>query len=309
VNGPLLSFATGVAGALCAHLFQALFAAGEMALINADPSRLRALESQGVRGAPAALRLAAQPERLLAASLIGAGISITSATFLWHAALAATGMRTPLIAVVTIAATLTTEVLAKGLARGRPERLAALLAQPLGWLGWLGVPLGPVTRLLGGGDGVRRAELALILRERAPGGERQIGGLFTALRLGRMSAGRAMRPVATLIGLPESAPVSALEILPGRRTRIALLDAEGRPDGRLVSVKSALGLPPATPLASLAIDSVRLPEATPLGDALELMRSGGHEFVFIVRGAAITGFLTQYDLSRLLLQELPQEAR
>jgi CBS domain containing-hemolysin-like protein len=204
--------------------------------------------------------------------------------------------------------TLATELLAKGFARCRPEILAPLLSGPLSLLGGAGAPFYALTRpLRERRHAPRRAELLLILRERAPAGRESLAQLFTALRLSRLTLARAARPLTHLAALPADATVAALRALPTGHTRIALLDENRRPDGRVISVKAALGRSPGEPLAPFAQPVLRLPENLPLSEAIERLRAGGQEFVLLTRGAAISGFTTQYDCARLLLREIPRE--
>ena len=305
---PLARLLIGIGGALLAHGVQGLFSAGEMAHVNADPFRLQEAAARGVRGAARAAALAAAPERLLAASLLGSGLSISLATFLWGLAFRHAGLSHLAVAAAAIPMALATELLAKGFARSRPETLAPLLSGPLSLLGGLGAPFYKLARRLRERrHAPRRAELLLILRERAPAGSESLAQLFTALRLSRLTLSRAARPLSHLAALPEEATVSALRALHSAHTRVALLDARGRPGGLVITVKAALGRSPGEPLAPLAQPALRLPESLPLSDAIEQLRASGQEFVLLTRGAAITGFTTQYDCARLLLREMPRE--
>jgi CBS domain containing-hemolysin-like protein len=285
---------------------QALFAAGEMAHVNANPAVLAKLAAAGQRGAARALKLSGAPERLLTASLLGSGLSITLATFSWDHAFGQAGLPHWVTALVAVPVCLTTEVLAKSLACRRPELLAPLLSAPLKILGELGRPLYALTRRLRSPRrALPRSELALILRERAPGA---IAGFYTALRLNRLTTARAARPLSHLAGLPEGA--LAGEVFNEKLTahsRLALLDGDGRPTGAVISVKRTLDLTPETPVRSLAQQPLRIPESQLLSRSIEEMRDNRAEFVFLTRGGVITGFTTQYDCSRLLLRELPQE--
>jgi len=306
---PLPHLLFGVAGALGAHALQALFSAGEMAHVNANPATLEKLAAAGQRGAKRALKLASAPERLLTASLLGSGLSITLATFLWGDAFRSAGLPRWITALVAVPVCLTTDILAKGLANRRPELLAPLLSAPLKLLGEVGRPFYAVTRRLRSPHrALPRSELAMILRERAPAGPAALAGLFTALRLNRLSAARAARPLSHLAGLPEETPAGEV-INPAlvAHSRLALLDDQGRPTGAVISVKRTLDLPPETPLRAVAERVLLIPENQLLSRVIEEMRNARAEFVFLTRGGVITAFTTQYDCSRLLLRELPQD--
>lgn len=280
-----------------------------MAHVNANPATLEKLAAAGQRGAARALHLAAAPERLLTASLLGSSLSITLATFLWGDAFRSAGLPHWITVLVAVPVCLTTDILAKGLACRRPELLAPLLSAPLSFLGVVGHPFYAITRRLRSPRRpLPRSELALILRERAPAGAAALAGLFTALRLNRLSAARAARPLSHLAGLPEETPAGeVLQSAPASHSRLALLDARGKPTGAVISVKRTLDLPPATPLSTVAERPLQIPENQLLSRVIEEMRNARAEFVFLTKGGVITGFTTQYDCSRLLLRELPQD--
>jgi len=150
MSGPILSWPaiTGILFFLL--LASAFFSASETALTRARRFRLRLLSDQGNRGAGRAEHLLRQPERMLAAILLGnnfvniAASSLTAAIFVRIFGQA--GIFYATIA-MTIVVVILAEILPKTIAVAHAERTACIVAAPLQWIIRL---LAPLTSLLMG---------------------------------------------------------------------------------------------------------------------------------------------------------------
>lgn len=176
-----------------------VFAMSELAIVTARPSRLHAMAAGGTRGAQAAIELAAAPNRFLSTVQIGitligilagafGGSTIArelSSFFAGVPALASFGQSLALFTVVgtiTFFTVVLGELVPKRIAMTNPERIAALVAQPMTLLSRLATPLvrllslatEGVLRLLGIQDGqeesVSEEEIRLLVQQSAQAG-------------------------------------------------------------------------------------------------------------------------------------------
>ncbi|MBN9026465.1 hemolysin family protein [Kaistia sp. MMO-174] len=180
--------------------FNGFFALSEIAVVSSRPARLQFMANEGVRGATTALRLAEDPTGFLSAVQIGITlVAILSGAF-GEAALAtpltdflmyefpSLGARASTIATVIVVVGLAYfsliagELVPKRLALTNPERLACLVARPVGMLARIALPVvwflrlstDTVLRLIGkqGNDerGVTEEEVKTMIAEGAEAG-------------------------------------------------------------------------------------------------------------------------------------------
>ena len=133
-------------------LLNGLFAMSEIALVTARKARLQALVDDGDPGAAAALALNEQPTRFLSTIQVGiTSIGVLSgivgeaalaepfgawlvATFHVEPDNARWGATALVVVVITYAAIVLGELVPKRIAQMGPERIARMVARPIGWL-------------------------------------------------------------------------------------------------------------------------------------------------------------------------------
>ena len=146
-----------IAAVLALTLVNGLLAMSELAVVSSRKSRLEQLAAQGSRGARAALKLAEDPSRFL--STVQIGITLVGVvagafsgatlgqrlgawldTFAWlspHGASVGTAIT---VIAITYLSLVVGELVPKRLALANPERIAALIARPMGALSTIAAP-------------------------------------------------------------------------------------------------------------------------------------------------------------------------
>ena len=146
-----------IAAVLALTLVNGLLAMSELAVVSSRKSRLEQLAAQGSRGARAALKLAEDPSRFL--STVQIGITLVGVvagafsgatlgqrlgawldTFAWlspHGASVGTAIT---VIAITYLSLVVGELVPKRLALANPERVAALIARPMGALSTIAAP-------------------------------------------------------------------------------------------------------------------------------------------------------------------------
>ncbi|HEX7214991.1 MAG TPA: hemolysin family protein [Methylomirabilota bacterium] len=169
-------------------LANAFFAGSEIALVSARPSRLSQLRGEGVAGAAEAAELKRDPDRLLATIQVAITVVGTLASAVGGAA--AVEALTPrlqgsglpgaeswggpvslglVVLLISFVSLVIGELTPKALALRNPERWAAAVASPIGWL--VRMLSGPsrmltwATRLILTGFGLRDAPIAPVVSE------------------------------------------------------------------------------------------------------------------------------------------------
>ena len=169
-------------------LANAFFAGSEIALVSARPSRLSQLKNEGVAGAAEAAELKRDPDRFLATIQVAITVVGTLASAVGGAA--AVEALTPrlqslglpgapawggpvslgiVVLLISFVSLVVGELTPKALALRNPERWAAVVASPIGWL--VGLLSGPsrvltwATRLILSVFGLRDAPIAPVVSE------------------------------------------------------------------------------------------------------------------------------------------------
>ncbi|MEK0082539.1 hemolysin family protein [Benzoatithermus flavus] len=142
---------------LCLILLNGFFAMSELAVVSARKPRLKAMADARQRGAEAALALIENPGRFLSSVQIGITLigvlagAFSGATLAGHLAvelrrlgigpgLADTVAVVVVVAAVTYLSLIVGELVPKQVALRNPERIAALVARPMGLLGRIAAP-------------------------------------------------------------------------------------------------------------------------------------------------------------------------
>jgi magnesium and cobalt exporter, CNNM family len=327
-------------------LLNGYFAAAEIALVTARRAALQGAADKGSKGARAALKLLADPNRLLstisaAITLVGfAAASATAVTFerpladlLRSAGIAwitpvASGVAVFLVTIVITYLTLVFGELApKRLGLQRSEKVAQAVALPVTWLSFglspliwvLGHSTDVIARLLGvkAGDvaqGVSEEEIKLLVREQGSLLEeekRMIGEVF---ELGDTVAREIMVPRVDASMIEDTLTVG--EALPYfRRTGFSRMPVFHEDPDTVVGVallKDLLGPIAAGHLDEPLVRSVRqplfVPETKPILDLLQEMRSSHNHMVIVVdEHGGTAGLVTIEDIVEEIVGEIADE--
>lgn len=327
-------------------LLNGYFAAAEIALVTARRAALQGAADKGSKGARAALKLLADPNRLLstisaAITLVGfAAASATAVTFekpladlLISAGIAwidpvASGVAVFLVTIVITYLTLVFGELApKRLGLQRSEKVAQAVALPVTWLSiglapliWvLGPSTDVIARLLGvragdGAQGVSEEEIKLLVREQGSLLEeekRMIGEVF---ELGDTVAREVMVPRVDASMIEDTATVG--EALPHfRRTGFSRMPVFHEDPDSVVGVallKDLLGPITAGHVDEPLVRSMRpplfVPETKPILDLLQEMRSSHNHMVIVVdEHGGTAGLVTIEDIVEEIVGEIADE--
>ncbi len=123
----------GVALVVACLVTQAFFAASETALVTANRASLKTRADGGDKGATAALELLHREDRLLGTTLVGANLSMISATTLAAGLLIRAGVSSEIVVTALFVPVVLVfgETLPKTLASHHADALAPILARPL----------------------------------------------------------------------------------------------------------------------------------------------------------------------------------
>lgn len=324
-------------------LLNGVFSMSEMAVVSARKVRLEQLANGGDRDARAALALANEPNRFLATIQFGITlVGIFTGAF-GGAALAAplaaalrgvpglTGYADGLaLALVVIAITYLSlifgELVPKRLALNSPERVAKLVARPMGLLSRLATPfvalLGASTDLVlralrvrpADEDPVTEEEVAILIEQGTRAGvfDAAEGEIVEAVfRLNDRSIGSLMTPRTDIVWLDVAAPHAELcrTVIHSKHSRFPV--CRGGPDEVLGLVTTANVLAPSTPdvpfdLYALMHPATFLPETVPAFRAIEsFKRSGEHLAIVIDEYGTTLGIITAFDILEALVGGIP----
>jgi len=325
-------------------LLNGLFAMSEMAVVSARKSRLQQGVQEKEPGASAALRLADKPGRFLSTIQVGitligvlsgaiGGATLADSITAWlgrfpflapYAAPIGIGS---VVVLITYLSLVLGELAPKRLALGNPERIAAAVARPMGFLGRL---LGPVVRLLNvsteavlrvaGVRGRRRSpvteeEIKLMLEEGAAGGwfdpeERQMIGRVFRLADRRLSI--VMTPRPEIEWLDVNADQAEIRDCLVKSTHSRLPVCNGDLDHVLGVVYSKDLL--AQALMGDALDVRRclrqapfVPESVDAYAMLEIFRHSPTRLALVMdEYGGLQGLVTPNDLLQALVGEIPE---
>jgi putative hemolysin len=307
---------------------EAFFALSEIALISASRERLQSRAQAGSRSAAVAQRLLAQPERLLATTLIATNLTLVASSFAANEAAArligperswwAIAVLVPVILVFA-------EILPKFLARRYADSLALVVAIPVKATMFV---LSPAVALAGGFSRavtgrfkrpgtkqqyVTKEELkALVLAERSAELDPDEARLITRL-LGMAGARirEVMTPLPDVVSVPGTASLSLVCETIRKHGFSRLPVFQDRTDN-IIGVVHAMDLIMAPPEAGQFKQFVRkayyVPESGKVDQLLEEFRKRGHELAVVVdeHGAA-AGIVTMEDLLEEMVGEILDE--
>jgi putative hemolysin len=323
------------------------FAAAEIALVSARRTALQQSAEKGSAGARAALRLLADPNRLLstisvAITLVGfTAASLAAVTFDEPLTAALTAARIPGISslaaglavfLVTIAVTYFTlvfgELTPKRLGLKRSERVATAVARPVTWLSaaltpvvWLlGRSTDVTSRLIGlrtgpeEGHAVSEEEIKILVTEQGTLLDEEKRMIREVFELGDTVAREIMVPRVDMEMLPDTLTVG--EALPRFRTtgfsRIPVFhDAPDDVTG-VALLKDLLGPMAAgrtaDPLGPLARQALFVPETKPILDLLQEMRAARNHMAIVVdEHGGTAGVVTIEDILEEVIGDISDE--
>ena len=143
-----------IAAILICLMLSAFFSGSETALTASSKAKLRARADRGDSGAEAAVRVTADSEKLIGAILLGNNVvnilAASLATALFTRLLGAGGVAIATL-VMTVLVLIFSEVMPKTYAISAPEKVASLVARPIGILTVILSPIVSVVRLIVGG--------------------------------------------------------------------------------------------------------------------------------------------------------------
>ncbi|HEU4437964.1 MAG TPA: hemolysin family protein [Methylomirabilota bacterium] len=329
-------------------LANAFFAGSEIALVSARPSRLNQLKSEGVAGAAGAVELKRDPDRFLATIQVAITVVGTLASAVGGAA--AVEALTPrlqgsglpgaekwggpvslglVVLVISFVSLVVGELTPKALALRNPERWAALVASPIGWL--VQVLAGPsrvltwATRLILTVVGLRDAPIAPIVSEEEvkylvregtvqgvfePGERDLVNRVFqftdTPVRL-------VMVPRPNILGLDiETPPDKVLErVAEVGHTRVPVYRGSIEGTVGVVVIKdlfrcAALGEP--VSLQRLMHPPLFVPETAPVSEVLRQFQRRRLQLALVVdEYGQVGGLVTTEDLLEEIVGEIRDE--
>ncbi len=327
-------------------LLNGVFAGAEIALVSVRPTRLAELADAGSGGAAAALRLKADPERLLATvqvaiSLVSAGAgAFGGAAFASDLApllaryepLAGASHEIALVLVVAVIAYLSLvlgELVPKSIALRGADRYALLAARPIEWLAVLARPAvwflmrssNSVLRVIGDHTSfvegrISREELSAIVddaTERA-GVDPEAGEIASrALDLSELTAQDVMVHRRLVVALPEDSTVEQLRkaLLDDGHRRVPIYgqnidDVKGYVSWRDVLERLWSGAP--IDVASILRPCWFVPDSTSAMDLLrEMQKRRAHMAIVVDEHGGTAGIVTLEDLLEELVGEIESE--
>jgi CBS domain containing-hemolysin-like protein len=330
-----MSIAVLVTTIVLCVIFQAFFAASEIALVAADDLKVRAERERGDRAAVVLNRLLEHRDRIVAMMLTGNNLATVIAAASLTSFLHAISPRASLLAPFILApiSLLLGESLPKMLALRAPLPFARLAARPLSVLAAVLAPLliaeTALSRLLRRMAGVSptaesvfmsREDLALLVRRRpqdpaAPGpdailpSEQQM--ISRIFRFTRAEARRAMVPLVRVEAVPEETTIAgAIERV--RRDGFTRIPVFHERIFDIVGVLHAFDLLEAPDLSRSVTEVMRpvsyFPESTPLDEILiALQRTRETLAVVVDEYGGAAGIITMEDLLEEVVGDIEDE--
>jgi putative hemolysin len=311
-------------------LLEAFFAAAEIAFVSANRRRLQHLAEEGHRGAKIALKLLAQPEYLLATTLMGAYMAAVANTVLITSLfLKVWGPGGEVLAILLLPPLLLIlgEITPKSIGRQQATSLALRLGPVLWFVSWLIYPftlvfslMTRVALLLTGATRtsrlpfITREDLRLVVQKSGPEvdletPERKI--IHRILQFSQRTAKDVMVPLVRVAAIPDSLTIGqALEEF--RTTRFARLPVYHHRIDNLIGVLHGFDLlgeePAARPVKSYLRQVHFVPEIKKIDRLLtEMQRSGIHLAVVVDEYGGTVGIVTLEDLLEEIVGEIADE--
>jgi len=320
-----------------------VFAMTEIAMVSARKSRLRQLAEQGDTRARAALALASSPDRFLASVQVGiSAIGVLAGAFggatiaeSIDASLQGVPQLAPygeaiglaiVVVVITYFSLVVGELVPKRLALNHPERIASVMAGPMGVLARAASPIVSLLEMstkallwvlrakVSQDPVISTEELKVLISQGTEGGvfeETEQDMLEGVLHLGELTAGTLMTPRTRMVSLDVAdAPDEVLrKLAASHRSRFPVVqhDAENvigivRAKDLLVQVMTGSRLD----LRPLLQPPVFVPESMPATRVLEtLKQQGAHIAVVTDEYGSVQGLITHNDILESIVGVLP----
>ncbi len=347
----LSEIATEVVVILALLVLNGVFSMSELAVMTAKRTRLEhRVEEDDDSGARAALQLAANPTAflstvqigitlvgVLAGAFGGAGIAEVLAAQLqqvsWLAEYATSIAFAVVVSIITFLSLIIGELVPKNIALSNPERVASLVARPMGVLSRVGGPVvrmltrttNVILRLLGLGSvsepGVTEQDIRALVEQGAESGvveatEQVI--VENTFRLGDRTVESIMTPRPDVLWVDLGDPPEALRSQLGGAVRERFLLCEGELD-QVVGIvfaedlllRAVNGSPvaDAESLRAVAREPQYVPAVMPVFQLLTTLRdSRAHAAVVLDEYGAVTGLVTLHDLLEALVGDVPDAA-
>jgi CBS domain containing-hemolysin-like protein len=313
-------------------LGQAFFVGAEVALGASSRTRLRQQAQAGRLGARLAERLQAQPQVLLATTMLGSNLATVVGVVAVARYLELRGVATAWSVPLVIAPLLVLgQLVPKTVMQAQADRLAPLLAPPLVLASWLLRPAvlvvggfaGAMTRLAGTDRKktfVTRDELALLIESEPESDKPDITAderemIANVFEMSEYTVGDLMVPLSEVTALPEDAPVgeAAVEAADKQHSRIPVYRSRVDDVVGVVHVFDILqaGQDPQQrlqPIGAVARPATYVPERMKAVDLLvELQAEGGHLAIVVDEYGGAVGVVTVEDLLETIVGDIDDE--
>ena len=317
-------------GLICV-VVEGFFSGSEIAFVSANRAALRQRASSGDRSAQMCESLLERPETLLATTLLGTNVAVTTFSVTVTLYLVSAGLGSSELLAVGLVTPMTLilgEVVPKTFCQQHadtlitklvyPLRLFTLLLRPVVW--FVSGVASLITRAVGGDRRrafITRDELALLI-EAEPGDASEITEheremIANVFELTEATVEDVMVPLSEVTALPEecTAAEAALEVADKQHSRMPVY--RDRVDN-VVGVLHAFDLLQVgakgrdRPISELASDPVFVPESKPAVDLLvELQGTGKQLAVVVDEYGGATGIVTVEDLLEVVVGEIEDE--
>ncbi|MBE9181438.1 HlyC/CorC family transporter [Oculatella sp. LEGE 06141] len=321
-----------------------IFAMSEMAIVSARKVRLQEMASRGNAKAQAALELANSPNRflstvqvgitligVLAGAFGGATLSRTIAAYLEEVPLLAHSSQAIALGVVVVGTTYLSliigELVPKRLALSNPERISAMVAQPMRWLSAIG---SPIVHLLSASTElvlrllrvdlstteplVTEEEIKVLIRQGTEAGMFEVveqDMVERVFRLGDQYVGALMTPRPDIVWLDinDSLEVNCRKMIDSHHSRFPICND---------TLDDVLGVVYATDVLSCSLANqpidltamlrqpLFIPESTRAMKVLEMFKqSGTHVALIIDEYGVVQGVVTLNDVMEVIIGDVP----
>jgi CBS domain containing-hemolysin-like protein len=331
--------AIGILGVAALVALNGWFVAAEYALVTVRPTRVEQLVSERRLGALSLQHAVDHLESYIATCQLG--ITVASLALGWIGEPALAGLIEPAVGgiashavaaaitflVITTLLVAAGELAPKGLALQHTERVALLIAGPLGVFRSVFRPAIWVLTNIGWGiarvAGVRRGaaretafdatELVLLLRESRQAGEideQQLGLIERSLRFSGLSVEQAMIPRTEVLAIPFESTVAEATALAreSRHSRYPVFRDSIDDIAGVLHLRDMLFATAETPIAEIVRDPLVLPGQAAVADLLRQMRDRRvHIAIVVDEYGGTDGIVTLEDVVEELIGELQDE--
>jgi len=321
-----------IVGAICV-VVEGFCSGSEIAFVSANRTLLRKKAKEGDRGAAMCEALLAEPEKLLATTLLGtntatATFSITVTLFLLASGFGGGALMT--IALVTPVTLILGEVVPKTFFQAHADSLVVRLIYPLRLLSLALRPIvflvstlaAGITRLAGGDHQrafITRDELALLIDSETTDDseikEHELEMIANVFELSGATVEDVMVPLSEVTALPEETTVgeAALEVADKQHSRMPVY--RDRVDN-VVGVLHVFHLlevgakttSKSNPISDIMVSPVFVPETKPAVDLLVELQGTGNQLAIVVdEYGGATGIVSIEDLLEVVVGEIEDE--